>query len=205
MTRKLILASALVLLAALAVVSIERDLPFDVLADDPTAVANLHPLTGVLSSLGVVLWGATAAISLFGGAILRPTSPSAGRFLLCSGLLTFYLMLDDLFLVHEVLAPRYLGIAQNRCYLLLAAVTAAYVGSFRRVILATEYAAFGAALAFFAVSVVCDAILAPWLKPRLGPWESLLEDGAKFLGIVAWATYYVGVSYRFVRERTLRA
>lgn len=78
------------------------------LTRDPMAVVRAHPLTGVLSNLGAILWSAGAALPLFTWLALR-TLGAAGRFqgvLLGGGLLTGLLLADDLFMLHEGLYPR---------------------------------------------------------------------------------------------------
>ena len=81
---------------------------------DVTAIANIHPLSGVLSNLGVLLWCTAAAVCGFASFFLRHAQPrSPSRFLLSSSLLSVYLMLDDLFQLHENLLPRYLGLSEK--------------------------------------------------------------------------------------------
>ena len=186
------------LLVALLIASIYKQIPIGVLTRDPAAVANVHPFTGVLSNLGVLLWCSSAAICLFSGVVLHHT-PWTKRcwFLICSALLTLGLLFDDFFLFHEVLAQRYLGLGEKVVYVFLGGVTAAYLLIFRRVILQSEYAVLCLALVFFAISVAIDTLFPRWL----GDWIFLVEDGAKFLGLASWCSYYARVSYQFLIGR----
>lgn len=64
----------------------------------PTAIAGIHPLSGFISRLGVLLWCAAASICFFAAWTLRNSKQGdTFRFLLFFALLTAYLMFDDLF------------------------------------------------------------------------------------------------------------
>src|SRR5262245_7279077 len=72
---------------------------------DPADLANLHPLTGFISNLGILFWSASAAVCVFAWRVLRPSDGPAefSTFLLCSAVFTTILMMDDLFQLHESL------------------------------------------------------------------------------------------------------
>jgi hypothetical protein len=85
-------------------------------------------------------------------------------------------------------------------YAALGIAVSAYLIAFWRVILQTHFAVLLLALGFLGSAVVMDALLEPWLR-RLGHWEYFVEDGAKWLGIAAWCSYYVRTSYQLVARR----
>lgn len=189
---------SLTVVAAMAAAGVLFEVNMDVMTRDVAATANLHPLTGVLSNLGVVLWGAAASISAFAAMTLRHARPrKTFWFLLCSALLSAYLLLDDFFLFHDELAPRYLGVDEKLVYAALGIAVCAYLIAFRRVILQTYFAVLLLALGFLGMAVVMDALLEPWLR-HLGHWEYFVEDGAKWLGIACWCSYYVRTSHQLV-------
>ncbi|MEO0739614.1 MAG: hypothetical protein AAFZ35_22710 [Cyanobacteria bacterium J06649_12] len=76
----------------------------------------------------------------------------------------------------------------------------AYLAWFRRIILRTRYEFMLIAVGFLAISVIVDAVLGPWLLP-LGEWTSLIEDGAKLLGITSWLSYYITAAYRLLLDK----
>jgi len=192
---------SLCMLAAMALAGVLFQVDMDVMTRDVTATANVHPLTGILSNLGILLWCAAASICAFAAVTLRNVKPGeAFRFLLCSALLSAYLLLDDFFLFHDELAPRYLGVDEKLVYAALGIAVSAYLIAFWRVILQTHFAVLLLALGFLGIAVVMDALLEPWLR-RLGHWEYFVEDGAKWLGIAAWCSYYVRTSYQLVARR----
>jgi len=186
---------ALAVLAAVAAASVYKAVPVEILTQDMAAVVEIHPLTGILSNLGILLWCASAAVSLFTWMVLwrRPMDMPVG-FLLASGLLTLQLLLDDLFLFHEELAEGYLGIGQATVMALYVLLAGAYVLSFRRTILRTEYILLASAVACFAVSILFDAVEDHWTNR----WQYLIEDGFKFLGICNWCAYHVRTALAYI-------
>jgi hypothetical protein len=165
---------------------------------DPTTIMGANPLIGVVSSIGVLGWCATASLCLFTWGVTRHRV--AGRlgdtFLLIPGLLTTVLMLDDLFQIHETLAPLYLGGPDDLLTVLHALVLLAWAVVFRRRILQTEYLLLLVAAGGFTVSVVIDALTQAQYDSRY-----VLEDGFKFLGIVGWLGYFGRVCFRELTGR----
>jgi hypothetical protein len=158
---------------------------------DLAAIAGIHPLSGFLSSLGILLWWTSATVWLFTAFLRRIRHGSAGvGFLVYSGLLSAYLGLDDLFLFHEYLAPTYLKVPEKVVYGLLAAATAFYLWRYRRAIQTSDGVLLLLALAFLSSSVLVDAVLEPWLW-SLKDWTYFLEDGLKWLGICFWTALCV--------------
>ncbi len=169
---------------------------------DTTAYLGAHPLTGALSNLGILLWCAAASISMFAALLAqRAGSADRARFLLASSLLTFYLLFDDLFLLHEDLAWRYLGIGQKTVLVALGAWIGTWLFAFRREILATNWGTLAMATALLSTSVLID-LGQSGLQPRIGDWVYLAEDGAKWLGIVSWCSYLVQTAYRSTLDAT---
>lgn len=192
------LVPAILILIAVATVSILSQISITSFIRDVTAIANIHPLSGILSTLGILLWCVAASVSLFAAFILRYFGQSKiFKFLFSSSLLSTYLMLDDAFLFHEVLAFTYFGIDEKIVLLTLGIAVLAYLVSFRQTILKTNYRVLLLAFGFLTLSVLTDGILDPWFW-SLGHWEYFIEDGAKWLGIASWCSYYVQTSYIFV-------
>ena len=166
---------------------------------DIAAIANIHPLSGFLSNLGILLWCATASICGFTAYILRNVKPrETFWFVLSSSLLSTYLLLDDFFMFHDEigLAPQYLGLSQEFVFAALGIATAAYLISFRRIILRTNFGALLLALVFLSTSVAIDAIMS--LFWQTSQWSLFFENGAKWLGIASWCSYYVQTSHQFL-------
>ena len=166
---------------------------------DMATTAEAHPMTGVLSGLGLVLWWVTAGVCWFAGGVLRAMGGERGRvwYLVNSGLLTAWLGLDDWLMIHEALAKRWLGVNEEIVYGVIAGVAVVHVLVFRRVIAQTRWGLLGVGLFCLAVSMGVDELLSEW-SVRTGDWWYLLEDGSKWLGILCWCLYFVKTSWGFV-------
>lgn len=160
---------------------------------DLSSLAGVHPLLGFLSSLGVLLWCASAALWLFASHLSSRRTPAdrEASFARHMGVLSVYLCLDDLFQIHENLAPKYLGIPDYAVYGMLGVATLSIVWRARRVVLCRDAVLLLAALAVLGASAALDAVLGRWLWP-LGQWAYLVEDGLKWAGICLWIAFAVG-------------
>jgi len=187
--------------AILAVVAAEgaiRHVPISTMTRDVTTLAELHPLTGALSNLGILLWCAAASICLFTAfAVRNRASKEALRFLLFSALLSLYLLFDDFFLFHDSLAPWCLGVDERVVYGILGVAVLIYFVAFWRVMLRTEYVLLLIALCLLASSVFVDVTFERWQR-RFGDWGFFFEDGAKWLGIACWCSYFVRTSFQYL-------
>ena len=173
-------------------------IPF--LTRDMAAWAQVHPLTGLLSSLGVMLWVATGAICAFTASLLWTSSRDIALFLASSSLITFYLAADDMFMIHESWAPVYLGIGDTTVYAGLAAIMLGYVLRFARTLLSLDLVFFIAAISLLGSSVLCDEIF-EMLGIEPDAWGYLAEDGLKWLGIAAWSGFYLSSSAALIDAR----
>jgi hypothetical protein len=174
-------------LALAVLTSVRTSVPIAIFLRDPSVTLGGDPLTGALSSLGVLVWCVAAGICFFTRAILpRAQGHDAMRpFLFWSGLITSVLLLDDFFLLHDALLPRYLGLSEKVVFLGYGIVTAWYLLRFRRIVLGFGYTVLFVALVCFALSILIDAFASRWPSP----WRILFEDGFKLLGIVSWSAY----------------
>jgi hypothetical protein len=189
-------------LAVAVLTSVRTGVPIAFFVRDPSVTLRGDPLTGALSNLGALVWCVAAGICFFTRAILpRAQGHDPMRpFLFWSGLITSVLLLDDFFLLHDALIPRYLGLSEKLIFLSYGMVTAWYLLRFRRIVLGSEYAVLFVALVGFALSILIDAFQSRWPSP----WRILFEDGFKLLGIVSWSTYLIRTCARAAElgERT---
>jgi hypothetical protein len=187
-----VLLPALLVLALIATVSLTRGVPVPTMTRDIAALGHLHPLAGVLSNLGILLWAATAAICLFVAITERGRlSAPVVRCLLFAGLLSAWLTLDDCFQIHEDLSPKYLHVRERYVYLSLALAVVVHLWTSRAVILRSRWSLLALAFVFLGTSAMLDTLLLGWAQ-RIGEWEFFYEDGSKWLGIVCWNAYHVG-------------
>lgn len=186
---------SIVILVIMALVSTFFHVGFAVMTRDVAAIANIHPLSGILSNLGIILWCVAASICFFAAMVLRTAKHRhIGWFLFSSALLSTYLLLDDFFLFHEELARRYLGLDEKVVLATLGIAVSVYLVTFRGIILRTNFGVLLQAIGFLATSVVIDTVYDMGLL-QPDNWKHFFEDGAKWLGIASWCSYYVHTSY----------
>jgi hypothetical protein len=189
-----IFVPAFLVLLGMVLIRYFCDIPFRTMTMDPVQVlAGLkgNPFCGCLSNFGVLLWCSAAAVCLFSAACLLTEGKSeASQFLLYSGIITLILMVDDFFLFHEIVFPRILGVAGDILFLSYFLIIVTYLYRFHRFILQTEYLLLVLAFILLGISFTAD------IMPFRIRGQFLVEDGSKFLGIVAWMGYFMRVSYK---------
>lgn len=154
---------------------------------DMLAVTKTPPWTGFLSNLGILVLAASTAIWAFAARVHDRADPTVHRHLLTGALVSGYMTLDDLFQVHDLIAPVYFGI-RDEIVLALLALALLYFSwlSWRD----RERAGFAwliVSLSCLAASLFVD-LVSPWLW-RLGDWQYLLEDGLKWMALCFWLKY----------------
>ena len=186
---------ALFVVPALAIVAIVAGQPFFEarwMFMDPMIAGELSKdccrfYYGAVSNLGVLMWASTAAICLFAAAVLAFSHgfSNDARALLLAGLLTGWLCVDDLFMMHEGIFM-IVGIPQWATIALYLGLTVTYLTTSWRVMAGGNLPLLGLALGLFAVSAGADLIIHSTDNTII-----LIEDGAKFIAIAAWGGFHV--------------
>jgi hypothetical protein len=179
---------------AVAVLSAVKGVSFDKFSRDPLQILEGKPYIGVISNIGIVFWTATSAILFYSLQISYAQKRSREQlyFLLCSGLLTTMMLFDDLLMLHDVIFPGYLSLDEKVFYCFYCFSVIALFYFFRKIVLRSDYILFILAFGFLGGAVITDVILALGFKLT---YEYLVEDGLKFLGIIAWFAYFTRTSY----------
>lgn len=184
--------------------SVAAGVPVEYLLTDTSDAVEIHGcdgwtcmLAGGLSNVGVLLWALAAFAALF-AAKVRPHSPSRLP-LIAGGSFSALLLADDFFRLHDtklqgssmietLISAGYVGMA------------ALLVGAFGDWLKRTDRLLLAAAFGMLAVAVVIDrAASAMGINVESG-LGVLVEDGAKFVGIVCWAFYWVGAAAAAVKS-----
>ena len=194
-----------ILLALVASVSLINNIPVGIFLRDPAVIADENliatiepntaryvvPFIGIISNLGILLWTVSASICLFCFSIIVRVNKSLKNenslFLGSFGLITLFLLLDDLLLFHESIAPN-LFIPEQMVYAFYGAIVLFALVRFRKVILQTEWIILCLASIFFSLSIGMDIF---WLWGDELQLHNFLEDGFKLLGIASWVSYFV--------------
>jgi hypothetical protein len=174
--------------AVLLVVVLQRAVPSRDLMVDPVTVTGSAWYAGFVTSIGVVGWTVSAVACAGTAHVARLAGrPGAHRTFRGGALLFTVLMLDDLFLLHSAPLPDLLGTTKVNVLAALVVLAVLWVvpslGELRR----TRWELFAASAVAFAVSLAVDVTVpGPDAGVRL-----LVEDGAKFLGVLALAAWSV--------------
>lgn len=208
-----------IVLAFFLFVSFKTKIPIAIFIKDPAVIAGsnaligsnvnatINPLIGAVSNIGILLWCISATLCFFSFFILNEHRKILNNtqlnqlsyFLFYSGILTVALLLDDLFLFHEAIAPKLLNLSQTFIYICLAIVTLFWISFFRRIIFRTEWFFLFFAFIFFGLSIGLDRIMDWSIYPSYLVGLSkdhlaIVEDGAKLFGIVNWFRYFAKLS-----------
>lgn len=151
---------------------------------DPSYLNGGRWYVGVVSQLGVLTWAVAVCSTLWSSWIARVTKRrDAELFLRRAAIVSAILLVDDLFGIHSLVEGPGKAIAQAAIVL----PAAVWLVVHRHDIVRTRFQLLLAALLGLGGSVLVDV----FFKPNSVEISGLVEDGAKFLGVLAWATYFV--------------
>lgn len=198
---------ALLALAGIAAKAIGVD-P-GVFVRDPAHVAHVAFYTGIISNLGIAVWCAGAVMALFAAAVLPKTQNrrEERRFLLWSGVLTLYLMMDDLAMLHDDVFRVLFHVYEQLVFLAYLPIAVIYVVRFRRQLLGPHAALVVLAGAFMIFSLTMDQwhmLLTVFGRPIM-PHNELVEKAAKLLSMVSWMAFLARTAADAVGTRDSRA
>jgi hypothetical protein len=183
--------------ACLAAVALSGDVGELLL--DPTWIGGAAWYAGVVSQFGAIAWTTAGVAAVFGGWIAKIAGRcDASKFLFVGAFATFALLADDLFGFHAVLLPQQ-GVPKLIAMLIVVAPAGLWVLRFRHDIARTRYQVLIASVLANVVSGVIDQAV----RPGRYDFAVLFEDGAKFLGALAWATYF-GMTSRDIARSVLQ-
>ena len=141
---------------------------------------------GMISNIGILLWGAAASIcffTTFSGGINRESS----KLLLLGGIFSSLLCIDDLFLLHDrYLGPDFLNIT----YL---AMSIFLLVRFRRILKIIGLFNLLISILFLGLSVFFDGVIQQIFNQSY-ELTQLIEEGFKFIGIVCWLNFWCKAS-----------
>jgi len=197
--------SALILIVGVALAHIVKGIPIDMCTRDCAAVGRVPFYAGVISTIGIIIWGATASICLFALVVLYEldVDRKIKAFLLWSFALTSILLIDDAFMIHEN-SPKLFGFSNNVLMVTYVLLAAYLFYRHRAVIRQTNYILLMVSVAFLGGSVLSDKLhdyhVLQNVGIELGGWMYLVEDGFKLIGIVGWLIYFGWTSFSFIDQ-----
>jgi len=173
-------------ITVLAAARLQTATPIEYLFLDPAHLTGAPWYTGALSNLGILVWTCGVTVAASGAWVARRTNrAAASRFLTFGALATFVLLIDDVFAFHSGILKNSLGVPKTIAQAMIVTPTIVWVLAFHVDIRRTRSALLVAGLGSFAGSLLVDTGLT-----LTGDTALLVEDGLKFLGILAWAQYF---------------
>jgi hypothetical protein len=165
------------------------------LSMDPLAQLKQPFYLGMISNLGILLWMATASVTLFASFHLTDgvAHPQRASFLRWVGILSLMLMCDDLLMLHEQVFPKYLYIPGRLVYVAYLTYTFLLILKFWRLILSQDnYKFLILAYFFFGMSIAIDIDMFP------GGID--IEDSFKILGLTTYTYYFITLSSDWLKD-----
>ncbi|MEE9361064.1 MAG: hypothetical protein V3U92_00535 [Cellulophaga sp.] len=175
------------------------NIPFEKITGDPANYFQSHPLTGIISNLGALLWCITSSICFYTGFYLKEqTTNKKALFLIYSGLFSFVLLIDDFFMFHDFLFYSINGFYMEPLfYVVYLFFLVRYCIAYYKTILENNYILLGVAVAFLGLSVVLDLVM------KSEGLQYFFEDSFKFIGIVSWMLFFTTSSYKILSEKNI--
>ena len=175
---------------------LQSEVQLSVLFRDVFATASVEPYYGLFSNIGIFLWFGTAAILLFSGTILFSVNKSHkySKFLLSFGCLTFLLVIDDFFMLHEKVFPDFLKISEKKTFLAYGIIIIYLLLKFRDTIFDNHFTVFVIAISLLFLSITVDQILPASSFIFKQDDIYFFEDSLKLIGIISWCFYFIKIS-----------
>lgn len=154
---------------------------------DSTDVIYLPWYTGLLSTLGVLLWTVAASVGAVTSYVARMGGRRKAAQMMAHGALVgAAVCIDDLFELHSSVIPKYTPFPKPAVLAMIAALAISWVIFHLAELLRTRWQMLVASFGSLMLSIGFDALNDDGRGRAL-----ILEDGAKLLGILAWTTYFV--------------
>lgn len=151
---------------------------------------------GVVSQLGMLCWAVAASSAAWSSWFAAHVGRrSAARFLGHGALATIVLLADDLFEIH-VVAHSALGVPKVLMQAAVVAPAALWLAGHVGDVMRTRWPLLVAAVGALAGSLLVEQITGNSFSAS----ATLAEDGAKFLGVLAWAAYFTLTSVDIARS-----
>jgi hypothetical protein len=167
---------------------------------DPSYASGGAWYLGAVSQFGLLAWSVGTVAAAGGSWVLRRTDRhDAARFLAHGAVVGTLLLVDDMFGLHSGPMSA-LGLGKHVALVVLGGPIGVWLVVYRHDIFRTRWQVLACSLVGLGSSAVIDAIIAP---DRMD-LALILEDGPKFLGALAWATYFV-ITTKDIIDSALRA
>jgi hypothetical protein len=167
-----------------------------ILLRDPAASYDFVPWSGLYSHLGVLALTVTGAISVFAAVVWQ--HPARDRQIMIHvGLMSLWLALDDLFMLHEGVFPYLVGIPEMVVLGIYAVLALELMRRIGPPLFTMAFLGFWVSVAFLVLMVITDQS-----SDLSSSISLLLEDGSKLCGFVIWSAFWIAFAARAVQRTT---
>ena len=161
---------------------------------DLMQTCNTPPIgVGLISNLGILLWGASASISLFAAFSGLSSIRRLKNFLLLGGIFSAILCIDDLLLIHDRSQ-----LNQDLLYGLYIIFAIVLIYKYRKIgfqaytnLLLTSVSLLGLSVFF---DIFQDFLYLGYDKIQI------IEEGFKFIGISSWLYFWIALSRKKLKS-----
>lgn len=153
---------------------------FAEISRDPSAQFGFPIYGGFVSTFGFAGWIIAAAVT----GLAAAARPALRKLMLPVCLLSVLLALDDQFMLHDAVLPRF-GVPEKLMLIAEGLLCLRAVWPFLPALLRGKLPLLAVALTGFTASLLVDVIVRFDTGPTL-----MIEDMAKFTGIIFWATHW---------------
>ena len=149
---------ALLLLSIIGLASRHWSIPVGHFTRDPLQMLHQPPYLGLVSHLGTLMWWTGGSVGVFAAAVLRgaPAGEKTRLFLLWAGILTLWVAVDDLFMLHEVVIPQMFHVREQIIYILYGFVAVYCAIRFKAQVFQRHVALVWLTVVFSIISIVMD-------------------------------------------------
>ena len=180
-----ILPSAILYLAILYISNI-YNIKLNLVVRDLAQTCGFPIGVGMISNIGILLWGAAASICLF-TTFSESINRESSRLLLLGGIFSSLLCVDDLFLLHD----RYIG--PDFLNLTYLAISIFLLVRFRRILKIIGLFNLIISILFLGLSIFFDGVIQQVFNQSY-QLTQLIEEGFKFIGITCWLNFWCKAS-----------
>mgnify|MGYP001178986329 CR=1 FL=1 len=141
---------------------------------------------GMISNIGILLWGAAASICLF-TTFSQEINSDSSKLLLLGGIFSGMLCIDDFFLLHD----RYVG--PDFLNLTYLSISIFLLVRFRKILKRIGLFNLVISILFLGLSIFFDGVIQQIFNQSYDLTQ-LIEEGFKFLGIACWLNFWCKAS-----------
>jgi hypothetical protein len=189
---------ALAIILFMAWFAQDQGLDFSEISRDIISVASLHPFTGIFSNTGIIVWGIAFSALAWGAvfSIYFIQSKRIGTMFVAFGLITGLMYLDDFLLIHEMVVKYYLKLPEETMMVLYALLVVLFSFLWYKELMGKGLLLLAISFGFLGLSAGFDFVEKFITINAI----HIVEDGAKFCGIMLWAAFGIRLTFTTMKE-----